>query len=58
MEDQAEYTLETVDHLGLVSSLCKEVGLVEKINRRLNPDGSERVVKSGQSVMALILIGR
>ena len=57
MEVQPEYTLETVDHLGLVSSLCQEVGLAEKINRRIHPDGSERVVKTGQSIMALILNG-
>ena len=57
MNDQLNYRVESVDHLGLVSSLCHDTGLIEKINQRIHPQGSERVVNTGQSVVALILNG-
>lgn len=57
MEQTENYQVENIDHLGIVSSLCKEVGLTDKINRLLHPNGSNRVVSAGDGVLALILNG-
>jgi transposase len=57
MPTMPEYSVENVDHLGIVAGLCRQLGLEDKINRRIHPNGSERVVNTGQSVIALILNG-
>jgi transposase len=48
-----------MDHHGLVAGICKEIGLLDKINKRLfNEETNQgRVVKPGAAVVAMILNG-
>lgn len=49
-----EYTSKNLDHLGIVAGVCKEIGLVEEINRIVGVDKRQNVT-TGESVMAMIL---
>lgn len=53
----AEMKTETVDHLGLIAGFCKELKLVEKLNVRLGPKNSSRIVSPGLGILAMILNG-
>ncbi len=35
--DYADYTSKSLDHLGIVATVCKEIGLAEEINRPTLP---------------------
>ncbi len=45
-----------MDHHGLVAAVCRDLGIAEKIDRRLGRD-PQRVVSPGQAVVAMILNG-
>lgn len=47
----------TMDHHGLVASVCHDLGIAEKINKRLDKGDSRRVVSAGKAVVAMILNG-
>lgn len=47
----------TMDHHGLVASVCHDLGIAEKINKRLDKGNSRRVVSAGKAVVAMILNG-
>ncbi len=47
---------QSLDHLGIVSAIAPELGLVEKITKRL-PIHGETNVTMGQRALALILNG-
>lgn len=51
------YSSKQIDHLGLVSGMIDELGLVELINLQLEQDGKSRSVSLGILVKALILNG-
>ena len=55
--NQTETTYETkrVDHLGIVSGICDEIGLIEEIDTALGTTG--RQVSIGQAVQAMVLNG-
>ena len=59
MQELSEEQLRTerLDHHGLVAAMCQELGLAEKINARLGPCSSSRVVSTGTAVVAMILNG-
>ena len=46
-----------MDHHGLVASVCHDLGIAEKINKRLDKGDSRRVVSAGKAVVAMILNG-
>jgi len=48
-----------MDHHGLVAAMCKELGIADKINKKLFEEKvqEDRVVKPGQAVVAMILNG-
>ena len=48
--------VERLDHLGVIASVIKDVGLIDMINRRLVPDAPERVTP-GEAVAGMILNG-
>jgi transposase len=48
--------VERLDHLGLLASVIKDLGLIDMINTRLVPDAQE-VITPGEAVAAMILNG-
>jgi transposase len=48
--------VERLDHLGLIASVIKDLGLIVMIDRRLVPDEQE-VISPGEAVAAMILNG-
>ena len=47
------YETRSIDHLGIVAGICREIGLIEQVDQRVKE--KERKVSSGQAVQALIL---
>ena len=48
--------VERLDHVGLIASVIKDLGLIDMINRRLVPDAPERITP-GEAVAGMILNG-
>ena len=48
---------ETLNHLGLISAIAKELKIVEKIDQRISIQHREENITRGQSVLAMILNG-
>jgi transposase len=48
--------VERLDHLGVIASVIKDLGLIEMINTRLVPDAQE-VITPGEAVAGMILNG-
>jgi hypothetical protein len=46
--------VERLDHLGLIASVIKDIGLIDMIDRRLVPDEPE-VITPGEAVAGMIL---
>ena len=55
MENQEiEYKTERIDHLGIVAGICKQINLIEIVNKlMISPSG--RKVSSGEAVQAMVL---
>ncbi len=53
METETTYETQRIDHLGIVAGICREISLVEQIDRSVGE--GKRKVSCGQSVMALVL---
>lgn len=47
----------SLDHHGLVASVCKDLGIAEKIDALISNQDKRRVVSPGQAVVAMILNG-
>jgi transposase len=52
-----KYKTETIEHLGLVSSMIDELGIVETIDNSIKQDKNERKVTIGEAVKAMLLNG-
>ena len=52
--DYAGYTSKSLDHLGIVATVCKEIGLADEINRIAGVDPRQKVT-CGEAVVAMIL---
>src|SRR4029450_4015383 len=48
--------VERLDHLGLIASVIKDIGLIDMIDRRLVPDEQE-VITPGEAVAGVVLNG-
>jgi len=48
--------VERLDHLGVIASVIKDLGIIELIDSRLKPDGQEEVT-TGEAVAAMIING-
>jgi anti-sigma regulatory factor (Ser/Thr protein kinase) len=48
--------LERLDHLGVIASVIKDIGLIDMRDRRLVPDAQERITP-GEAVAGMILNG-
>lgn len=55
MAEQAAYSTERLDHLGIVAGICHEIELVERVDALVGEDG--RKVSVGQSVLEMVLNG-
>ena len=53
----ANYSTKGIDHLGLVSGICQEIGLVEFIDNSLPKQSDQKLISNGQLVLAMILNG-
>lgn len=51
-----EFESKTIDHLGIVASVCDEIRLMETIDTIIEPDPQQKVT-TGESVKAMILNG-
>ena len=51
---EAEYSSKNLDHLGIVAEVCREIGLVEEIDRALGVDPRQKVT-CGEAVVAMVL---
>ena len=54
MEEEKIYETQRLDHLGIVSGICKEIKLIETIDNYL-PTKSERKVSCGEATQAMVL---
>ena len=52
--DYTDYTSKILDHLGIVATVCKEIGLADEINRIVGVDSRQKVT-CGEAVVAMIL---
>ena len=52
--DYADYSSKSIDHLGIVATVCKEIGLAEEINRIVGVDPRQKVT-CGEAVVGMIL---
>ena len=48
--------IERLDHLGVIASVIKDLGLINMINARLVPDAQE-VLTPGEAIAGMILNG-
>jgi hypothetical protein len=48
--------VERLDHLGVIASVIKDLGLIDMINARLMPDAQE-VLTPGEAVAGMMLNG-
>jgi transposase len=53
MNAEQAYETQRIDHLGIVSGICQEIGLIGQIDNQVKP--SERKVSCGQTTQALVL---
>lgn len=52
-----DYSTKSIDHLGLVSALCKELGLADFIDQRLPKTSTQSHISHGELLVAMILNG-
>ena len=52
---ETKYRTERIDHLGIVSGICQEIGLAETIDNQIGANG--RQVSVGQAAQAMVLNG-
>lgn len=55
--DTPHFDIQRLDHLGLVSGFCKEIGLEELINRRMPKVSHKSMISNGTLLIAMILNG-
>lgn len=53
----AQYQFKNLNHLGLVSAMCRELKIAEYIDARITNDSDVRNVTIGQAVVAMIING-
>lgn len=57
MANPEHYSTKILNHLGLVSAMVDELGIVESIDRVLPKDPEKQIVSYGKAVKAMILNG-
>jgi len=54
---ETNYSSKTLDHLGLISGICKDLHLVAAVDSLLPRESVDKIVSNGESVLAMILNG-
>lgn len=54
---ETNYSSQTIDHLGLVAGICRELEIVETIDQLMPCESVDKIVSQGESVLAMILNG-
>ena len=49
-----DYSSKSLDHLGIVATVCKEIGLADEIDRIVGVDPRQKVT-CGEAVVAMVL---
>lgn len=59
MLEQSDEFLKTevLDHHGLVAGTCRDIGLIDEINKRIGSSDPRRIVQPGIAVIAMIING-
>lgn len=57
MSNEVKYTTKSLDHLGLIAVLCKDLGIAEFIDNRIPNQSTHRHISYGQLLVAMILNG-
>ncbi|WP_419831146.1 DUF4277 domain-containing protein [Endozoicomonas atrinae] len=52
-----QYQFKSLNHLGLVAAMCRELKIAEYIDARITNDSDVRNVSIGQAVVAMIING-
>ena len=55
--DASRFEVQRLDHLGLVSGFCREIGLEELINQRMPKESHNSMISNGALLIAMILNG-
>lgn len=55
LQANTNYRTERIDHLGIVSGICQEIGLMEEVDKYIGANG--RQVSVGQAAQAMVLNG-
>ena len=55
--DATEFDVKRLDHLGLVAGFCKEIGIADKINKKMPKQSHRSNISNGQLLVAMILNG-
>lgn len=55
--DASRFEVQRLDHLGLVSGFCREIGLEELINQRMPKESHKSMISNGTLLIAMILNG-
>lgn len=50
------YVSKNIDHLGIVAGVCKEIGLVEEVDKIVGV-GDKQKVTTGEAVMGMVING-
>jgi hypothetical protein len=53
MSDEPEYETQSIDHLGIVAGISREIGLVEAVDATVGQ--RDRKVSCGEAVLAMVL---
>ena len=53
----AEIKTYAMDHHSLVAGVCKDIGLAERIDKRISKRDPRRIVSTGTAAIAMILNG-
>ena len=53
MDEQATYTTERLDHLGIVARICQEIEVIKRVDTLLGE--KDRKVSVGQAVQEIVL---
>ena len=55
--DASRFEVQRLDHLGLVSGFCREIGLEELINQHMPKESHNSMISNGTLLIAMILNG-
>jgi len=55
--EQQGYSSKTLDHLGLIAGICREIGIAEAVDELCPPESPDQIVSTGKALEAMVLNG-